>query len=60
MRLMPLDIMMPLTEGLNFSLPASEAAQPDGNFDPYGDAVLISDVVEDITVLSSLQKPKKV
>ena len=60
MRLMPLDVMMPLTEGLTFSPPASDAAQSDGSFNPYGEVVQIASVVEEITVLGSLQKPKKV
>ena len=60
MRLMPLDVMMPLTEGLTFSPPASDAAQSDGSFNPYGEVVHIASVVEEVTVLGSLQKPKKV
>ena len=60
MRMMPLEVMMPMTQGLNLSLPVSDAGPADAAHDPFGGVVKIVGVAEDITVLSSLQKPKKV
>ena len=57
MKIMPLDVLMPTTQGLTLALPSGDEAP---GHDPFGAEIKIAGVLEDITVMPSLQKPKRV
>lgn len=58
LRMMPVDVMLPTTAGLTLALPASGCAEKDHN--PFGEPVTMTGICDQMLVLSSLQKPKKV
>ena len=58
LRMMPLDVMVPATAGLTLALPASGCSERDHN--PFGAPVTVAGICDQMLVLSSLQKPKKV
>ena len=58
MRMMPLDVMVPTTGGLTLTLPASGLTEKTHN--PFGRAVTIAGIKDEVVIMSSLQRPKKV
>ena len=56
-RLLPLDVVMPTTRGLTMVLPPEDA--PEGG-DVFGELVTVAGIEDQITVMASLAKPKKV
>ncbi|KAK9807336.1 hypothetical protein WJX73_002849 [Symbiochloris irregularis] len=57
MRMMPLDVMIPATAGLTLALPASGCCEKEHN--PFGTPVTLAGIQDNLLVLSSLQKPKR-
>ena len=57
-RMMPVDVMVPTTAGLTLALPSSGNAEKDHN--PFGTPVTMAGIQDQLLVLASLQKPKKV
>lgn len=58
MRMMPLDVMVPTTGGLTLTLPASGLTEKAHN--PFGQVITISGIKDEVVIMSSLQRPKKV
>ena len=58
LRMMPVEVMVPTTGGLTLALPASGRAEK--NHNPFGTPVTMAGICDEMLVLSSLQKPKKV
>ena len=56
-RLLPLDVVIPTTQGLTPVLPPDDA--PQGG-DVFGELVTVVGIEDQITVMQSLAKPKKV
>jgi hypothetical protein len=57
-RMMPLKVMVPISACFGLALPSPGSA--DKNYNPYGEIVTISGIKDEVGVLASLQKPKKV
>lgn len=59
-RMMPVKVIMPVQQALTISLPAD--GLPNSAFDPFGvtDKSTIHGIRDEVEVLASLQKPKKV
>jgi hypothetical protein len=57
-RMMPLKVMVPISACFGLALPST--GSPDKNYNPYGEMVTISGIKDEVGVLASLQKPKKV
>lgn len=55
---MPLSVMVPITACFGLSLPTTSTH--DVAYDPHGEVITISGIKDEVDVLSSLQKPKKV
>ena len=58
MKMMPLDVMMPTTGQLTLTLPAGGAAEKGHN--PFGSLITIAGIEDEVGVMPSLQRPKKV
>ena len=58
MRMMPLDVMMPTTGQLTLTLPPSAVGGKSHN--PFGSLTTIAGIKDEVVVMPSLQKPKKV
>lgn len=58
MRMMPLEVMVPTTGGLTLTLPASGLTEKCHN--PFGHAITIAGIKDEVVIMSSLQRPKKV
>ena len=58
MKMMPLEVMMPTTGQLTLTLPASGAAEKSHN--PFGSLISIAGIKDEVVVMPSLQRPKKV
>ena len=58
-RSLPLDVMMPVNTGLTLTLPTS-GSNTDKQQQPSAEAVTIADIKDEVELLPSLQKPKKV
>ena len=58
MRMMPLDVMMPTTGQLTLTLPPSAVGGKSHN--PFGSLTTIAGIKDEVIVMPSLQKPKKV
>lgn len=58
MRMMPLDVMVPTTGGLTLTLPASGLTEKAHN--PFGQVITIAGIKDEVVIMSSLQRPKKV
>lgn len=56
--MMPLSVMVPITACFGLSLPSTSTH--DVSYDPHGDVISIAGIKDEVDVLSSLQKPKKV
>jgi hypothetical protein len=57
-RMMPLDVMVPTTTGMTLALPPTGITEKAHN--PFGDAVTIAGIRDEVVVMASLQRPKKV
>ena len=55
---MPLDVMMPVNTGLTLTLPTS--GHTERQHQPFAEVVTIADIKDEVELLPSLQKPKKV
>ncbi|KAK9914842.1 hypothetical protein WJX75_001188 [Coccomyxa subellipsoidea] len=58
MRMMPLDVMVPTTGGLTLTLPASGLTEKAHN--PFGQVITIAGIKDEVVIMSSLQRPKKI
>ncbi len=58
MRMMPLDVMVPTTGGLTLTLPTSGLTEKSHN--PFGQVITIAGIKDEVVIMSSLQRPKKV
>lgn len=58
MKMMPLEVMMPTTGQLTLTLPAGGAAEKRHN--PFGSLISIAGIKDEVVVMPSLQRPKKV
>ncbi len=58
MRMMPLDVMMPTTGQLTLTLPPTAVGGKSHN--PFGSLTTIAGIKDEVVVMPSLQKPKKV
>ena len=58
MRMMPLDVMMPTTGQLTLTLPPIAVGGKSHN--PFGSLTTIAGIKDEVVVMPSLQKPKKV
>lgn len=58
MRSLPLDVMMPVNTGLTLTLPTSGCTER--QHQPFAEVVTIADIKDEVELLPSLQKPKKV
>ncbi len=58
MRMMPLDVMVPTTGGLTLTLPTSGLTEKLHN--PFGQVITIAGIKDEVVIMSSLQRPKKV
>ncbi len=58
MKMMPLEVMMPTTGQLTLTLPAGGAAEKSHN--PFGSLISIAGIRDEVVVMPSLQRPKKV
>lgn len=58
MKMMPLEVMMPTTGQLTLTLPAGGAAEKSHN--PFGSLISIAGIKDEVVVMPSLQRPKKV
>jgi serine/threonine-protein kinase ATR len=58
-RMMPVGVILPVQQALTISLPANGISE---NYDPFsaGNYATISGIGEDVEILASLQRPKKV
>ncbi len=56
-RMMPVDVVLPLTSTLSAVMP--QGALPRG-YDPFGAPVTIVEIRDDVIVMASMQRPKKV
>lgn len=56
-RMVPVDVVLPLTSTLSAVLP--EGSLPRG-YDPFGVRVTIEEIRDDVIVMTSMQRPKKV
>ncbi|KAA6417036.1 MAG: serine threonine- kinase ATR-like, partial [Trebouxia sp. A1-2] len=57
-RSLPLDVMMPVNTGLTLTLPTSGCTER--QHQPFAEVVTIADIKDEVELLPSLQKPKKV
>ncbi|BDA43155.1 Serine/threonine-protein kinase ATR at C-terminar half [Coccomyxa sp. Obi] len=58
MRMMPLDVMVPTTGGLTLTLPTSGLTEKSHN--PFGQVITIAGIKDEVVIMSSLQRPKKI
>lgn len=56
--MMPLEVMVPTTGGMTLTLPPSGLTEK--THDPFGDAITIAGIKDEVIVMASLQRPKKV
>ena len=56
-RMVPVDVVLPLTSTLSAVLP--QGSLPRG-YDPFGVRVTIEEIRDDVIVMTSMQRPKKV
>lgn len=59
-RMMPVGVIMPLQKALTVSLPADGLSNVNYNPFPAGDYPTISGIMDEVEILASLQRPKKV
>lgn len=59
-RMMPVGVIMPLQKALTVTLPADGLSNVNYNPFPAGDYATISGIMDEVEILSSLQRPKKV
>lgn len=59
-RMMPVGVIMPLQKALTVSLPADGLSNTKYNPFPAGDYPTISGIMDEVEILASLQRPKKV
>ncbi|KAH7278933.1 hypothetical protein KP509_38G065100 [Ceratopteris richardii] len=59
-RMMPVGVIMPVQRALTVTLPADGLANTSYNPFPAGDFSTISGIAEEVEILASLQRPKKV
>jgi serine/threonine-protein kinase ATR len=59
-RMMPVGVIMPLQKALTVSLPADGLSNVKYNPFPAGDYPTISGIEDEVEILASLQRPKKV
>lgn len=57
-RMLPIGIILPITPQLTMALPSSGCTDP--HHEPFGTMITIHSIKDDVDVLASLQKPKKV
>lgn len=57
-RSLPLEVMMPVNSGLTLMLPTSGCTER--QHQPFAEVVTIADIKDEVELLPSLQKPKKV
>jgi serine/threonine-protein kinase ATR len=57
-RMLPLSVMVPTSASFTLSLPATTSL--DLSHNPFGNIISIAGIKDEVDVLSSLQKPKKV
>lgn len=57
-KMMPLEVMMPTTGQLTLTLPTTGV--PEKSFHPFGDLITIINIKDEVVLMPSLQKPKKV
>lgn len=59
-RILPVGVVMPLQKALTATLPADGLSNVDYNPFPAGDYATISGIKDEVEILASLQRPKKV
>ena len=57
-RSLPLEVMMPVNSGLTLMLPTSDCTER--QHQPFAEVVTIADIKDEVELLMSLQRPKKV
>lgn len=57
-RMLPIDVVIPISSMLTLSLPAS--GRTEKSHKPFSDGIMIAGIKDEVGIMASLQKPKKV
>ena len=58
MRMLPIDVVVPISSMLTLSLPAS--GRTEKSHKPFSEGITIAGIKDEVGIMASLQKPKKV